>query len=149
MNRIHRAFATFLMLACTFAGSIDGSFVICLGADGHVSVEHASDGCCGAGLERDGQRPDRAVGTDGSHSRVATNAPASCGRCIDLPLVSGTGARFDLSKLSVPTRAAVSQLPPAMNLAFSSIWTARNQSRTTVDPASTALTHQRTVVLRC
>lgn len=149
MSRIHRAVATFLMLTCAVATSIDGSFVICIGTDGHVSFERANVGCCDAGAARGGQRLDRAVGTDGSDSRIESKSTQTCGRCIDLPLLSGAGAKLHSSKLNIPSRAVIPQMLSATNLEFASIRSDQSESCAAGDRARTVLMHQRTVVLRC
>lgn len=137
------------MLSCALAGSIDGSFVICLGSDGHVSFERANDGCCGAGREAGGQSLNREVGTDGSHARVASELTGKCGRCIDFPLISESSAKLGASKLNLPNLAVIPQIAETTDLIFSTLRMTQIRSCDTDDRTDTVLTHQRTVVLHC
>jgi len=148
MRRFHRAVATLLMLTCAFAGSVDGCFVICVEADGHTSLELVDAGCCAGGGERRAQRPDRADATVGARARVADDSTDPCARCIDLPLISGDGAKQGTHRLVVSDRTP----PPMPSPADPKVdvpWTDRNRSFDDVDVPDVFLEQQRTIVFRC
>jgi hypothetical protein len=148
MSRFHRAVATLLVLTCTLAGSIDGSFVICIEANGHVSFERAGDGCCEARLDRGEHAQERAAARDSNVGGVDPSN-GSCASCIDLPLTSGTGPKLASGKLHLPDRAPMPQ-PAAAPLADFTAPRARRIDSSAIDrPACDDLTQQRTVVIVC
>lgn len=132
--------AALVLFAYVLTCGAGGSWVLCFGADGHVTLEAAGATCC---------LNERSSAMNLLESCTTLEAASGCGACTDIPLVSTESARVGPLELLTcsAAAAAVSLLPAPGFLADTSL-----VARASKPPAETfhpdrALSHLRTVVL--
>lgn len=119
------------------------SSVLCLGADGHASIEPVGAECCGI-VETSNR-----AGSAPRYNLTAQSLGTSCGSCLDIPLATSTflapGSRQStceqplLASWGIPTGCFVCLLP---------LVAPARHTTPLPEVAGAALSHRRTVVLR-
>jgi hypothetical protein len=147
MSFSRRVAATLALSAYVLMGGTARSWILCLGSDGHVTVELTGSTCCqGSGLTKD--RGD--LGPAAS-LLVSSEGAGGCGACLDVPLFAAETPRADVLKLKDQdaTAVALSLLcAPSILVAGPNVVVASERDDHTLRRDRT-LSHLRTVVLRC
>jgi hypothetical protein len=79
--------------------------VLCIAEEGHVAIEWAGHGCCGA-------TDDTSCATESPPLRAAADSEPRCGHCTDIPLPPGDSA----PRIPPPTGVSHDALAAAMSL---------------------------------
>lgn len=145
MRRLRLPISSVTLLAYLLTCRLAGASVLCIGAEGHISIEAFGASCCGPEGAEAGERG-QAQFTSGPSADGMDDA--HCGSCVDIPLGS---ARFVCTVTPRPKRMPQPHVPSfadgapaALQHDFTFLL-----SLTPSMPGGASIAHLRTVVLRC